>query len=137
MKRGVAEERELVHRLDTLGFAVLRAPASGSRTKLDRPDLVAGGYGVHLALEVKTSSRPTLYISKITIDQLSRFAQRFGATPYLAVKFKHQHKGWVLIDPKKLARTKTGYKLTLKEALKVGLRLEAVASGKLTDYIPT
>ncbi len=134
MRRGIAEERELVHRLDDLGFAVLRAPASGSSTKLDRPDLVAGGYGMHLALEVKTTGKATLYIQKASIDQLMRFSKRFGATPYLAVKFKHQHRGWVLIGPEGLIETRSGYKLTLKEALRVGSRLETVVSSKLTDY---
>ena len=134
MRRGIAEERELVHRLEDLGFAVLRAPASGSSTKLDRPDIVAGGHGMHLTLEVKTTSKTTLYIQKASIDQLTRFSERFGATPYLAVKFKHQRRDWVLISPERLAKTKSGYKLTLKEALKVGSRLEAVISSKLTDY---
>jgi len=136
LKRGIAEERELVHRLDDLGFAVIRAPASGARIKLDRVDIVAGGHGSHLALEVKTTSKPALYLSKDTVDQLTRFSQKFGATPYLAVKFKHLHRGWILIEPKGLTETKTGYKLTLKEALRVGSRLEAVASSKLNGYVP-
>jgi Holliday junction resolvase len=134
LRRGIAEERALVHRLEDLGFAVLRAPASGSSTKLDRPDIVAGGHGIHLALEVKTTNKTTLYIQKTSIDQLTRFSERFGATPYLAVKFKHQHRDWTLISPARLAKTKSGYKLPLKDALKIGSRLDALISTKLTDY---
>ncbi|RLI28105.1 MAG: Holliday junction resolvase, partial [Candidatus Hecatellales archaeon] len=98
MVKGVKEERELVKILDRLGFAVLRAPASGSRTKLDRPDIVAGRRGLIIALEVKTTSRERLYLRKESIEQLIRFSDRFGAKPFLAVKFKRKRRGWLLVE---------------------------------------
>jgi len=134
LRRGVSEERELVRRLDGLGFAVLRAPSSGSSTKLDRPDLVAGRRGLIIAFEVKTTHRKTLYARKESMEQLTRFSEKFGAKPLLAVKFKGVHRGWLLLEPKNLTQTGKGYKVTLRNALKDGIRLEALVTEKITDY---
>ncbi|RLI15771.1 MAG: Holliday junction resolvase [Candidatus Hecatellales archaeon] len=133
MSKGVREERELVRILDRLGFAVLRAPASGSRTKLDRPDLLAGRKGFIVALEVKTTSRETLYLGEESVAQLLRFSRRFGAKPLLAVKFKHRKRGWLLVEAEGLKRTGRGFKLTLREALRRGFTPEALVTGKLEN----
>jgi len=133
LNKGVREERELVKILDRLGFAVLRAPASGSRTRLDRPDLLAGRKGFIVALEVKTTSRETLYLGEESVAQLLRFSRRFGAKPFLAVKFKRRRKGWLLVEAEGLKRTGKGFKLTLREALRRGLTPEALVTGKLEN----
>jgi len=135
LRRGVEYERELVHRLEGLGFAVLRAPSSGSRTKLDRPDIVAGRRGLCLALEVKSTGKETFYIKKESISQLLRFSERFGATAMVAVKFKRKRRGWLLIKPENLAETKKGYKVGLRSALKVGVALEALITEDLRQYL--
>lgn len=135
MRRGIAEERDLVRHLDSLGFATLRAPSSGSSTKTDRPDIVAGRGGLHFALEVKTTRKPILYAKRDSIEQLLRFAQRFGATPLLALKFKGSGQGWLLLDPHTLTPTRKGYRITLKEASARGVRPEALVSEKLTTYL--
>jgi len=129
--RGVREERELVQILDRLGFAVLRAPASGSKTKLDRPDILAGRKGFVIALEVKTTSRETLYVGEESIAQLLRFSKRFGAKPFLAVKFKRRRLGWLLIEAEGLKRTGRSFKITLEEASRRGLTPEALVTRKL------
>ncbi|MFH1327729.1 MAG: Holliday junction resolvase Hjc [Candidatus Bathyarchaeota archaeon] len=134
MRKGIAEERDLVNKLDRLGFAVLRAPASGSRTKLDRPDIIAGRVGLHLALEVKSTHQKTLYVKKESIHQLMRFAEKFGAKGLLAIKFKHQCPDWILLDPSLLTPTEKGYKINLKSAIKTGIGLEALVTKKITDY---
>jgi hypothetical protein len=41
-RKGDRRERELVNKLDDAGFAVMRAPASGSATARDLPDGLAG-----------------------------------------------------------------------------------------------
>lgn len=128
MIKGVRDERELVNRLWKHGFAVFRAPASGSATKLPRPDIIAGSskLGLQLAIEVKTTWDKVLYISRESVDQLTVFAKRFGCQPVLAIKFKGQRKHpWILIPPKKLKATDQGnYKLTFRNALLTGVDLE-------------
>ncbi|WP_309492210.1 Holliday junction resolvase Hjc [Candidatus Hecatella orcuttiae] len=135
MGRGIGSERELVRKLDGLGFAVLRAPASGSRTKLDRPDILAGRKGFCLALEVKTTAKSILYVEKASVAQLLRFSERFGAKAMLAVKFKHKGKGWLLLEPGKLPSTRKGYRIAFKEALKTGKSLESLVAHKLETYL--
>ncbi|RLI35003.1 Holliday junction resolvase [Candidatus Bathyarchaeota archaeon] len=135
MVKGVKEERELVKILDRLGFAVLRAPASGSRTKLDRPDIVAGRRGLIIALEVKTTSRERLYLRKESIEQLIRFSDRFGAKPFLAVKFKRKRRGWLLVEVGSLEKTEKGFKINFKEALENGFPPETLVTEKLESYV--
>jgi Holliday junction resolvase len=117
-----------------LGFAVIRAPASGSRTHLDRPDIVAGGKGLYLAFEVKSTIKESLYIQYESLMQLTRFAEKFGAKPLIAVKFKVRGKGWILLEPENLSQTKKGYKVTLREAFRTGKSLEALVTRKLGEY---
>ncbi|MCX8176564.1 MAG: Holliday junction resolvase Hjc, partial [Candidatus Bathyarchaeota archaeon] len=126
MRRGINEERELVHKLDNLGFAVLRAPSSGSRTKLDRPDIVAGRKGLYLAIEVKSTRKNVIYITSVSIKQLIRFSEKFGAKPFIAAKFKKKGIGWRLIEPEKLENTGKYYRLTLNQLLSEGKDLEAI-----------
>jgi len=127
--RGIRDERELVNRLWQYGFAVVRAPASGSATKMARPDIIAGNsrLGLQLALEAKTTWKNAIYISKQSIDQLLEFAKRFGCQPMLAIKFKGFKKiSWIFIPPQKLKPTKTGnYKITRRQALLSGKPLDA------------
>ncbi len=133
MVRGVREERELVRLLDRLGFAVVRSPASGSRTKLDRPDLLAGRRGLILALEVKATGKEVLYLKRESVEQLIRFSDRFGAKPYVAVKFKGKGVGWLLVEAGSLEQTGKGFKLSLREALKKGLTPEALVTERLEN----
>jgi len=135
LRRGISEERELVHKLEAKGFAVLRAPASGSRIKFDRPDIIAGRKGFIIALEVKSTSKRTFYIKNESVNQLVRFSKRFGANPLMAVKFKRRHRRWFLINPGNLARTKKGYKVTLLNAERKGLTLEALATKNLAEHL--
>ena len=135
MVRGIREERELIHRLDSLGFAVLRAPASGSRTKLDRPDILAGRKGFVLAIEVKTSRKKTFYVRKESVEQLIRFSDRFGAKPYLAIKFKHTGLDWFLVKPENLVKTGKGFKVSLNDLKMKGESLESLVTKSLTEYL--
>jgi len=127
LRRGIREERELVKRFSAMGFAVMRAPSSGSSTKIDRPDLLVGRKGLHIALEVKTTLRKTLYVEAESVDQLKRFAEMFGAEAYLAVKFKRRRCGWLLLEPGSLDQTGKGYKVSLADALRAGRAPEAFA----------
>ena len=135
MVRGVREERELVNLLDKLGFAVLRAPASGSRTRLDRPDILAGRRGFIVALEVKSTSKKALYVRGESIAQLKRFSERFGAKPFLAVKFKYSRVGWLLIDAESIKIEGKGFRLTFEDAVKRGLTPEALVTKSLEGFL--
>ena len=90
--RGYRAERELVHILWRLGFAVMRAPASGARMrKAEYPDVVAIMKGKVAVFEVKSRAKLSgLYVESEQIKKLLDFAERAGGIPYIAVKIPHR-----------------------------------------------
>lgn len=102
-KKGDRRERELVNKLSKDGFAVLRSPASGSRTDRDLPDIFAGNPPLIYAIEVKSSEGAPIYITEEKIDGLYFFAQSFNAKPRVAVRFDYED--WFFFSPESLYRT--------------------------------
>lgn len=139
-QRGFAHERDLVLKLWNKGFAVLRAPASGSKTRRTvAPDVVAIKKGIVYCFEVKTTRETrTIYIPKHQVDKLREFMKRAGGKGYIAVKVVGES-GWRFIPVEMLEKTKGGnYKVT-QETMKKGYRLKdlvALASGNksLDEY---
>jgi len=92
-------ERRLVTALSECGFAPMRAPASGSATDRDLPDVLAGRR-VHRpespdthtsaawAVELKSGKATTLYVDAAEVEALERFADVFGARALLGATFK-------------------------------------------------
>jgi len=129
LTRGIDEERSLVNTLWRRGFAVVRAPASGSATKRPLPDIIAGSRqrGLHFAIEVKATRAETLYVDNDSIHQLVEFAQTFGCEPFLAIRFKGRGKSWLFLKPGQLTPTKgQNYRITLEEALAKAIDLKTL-----------
>ncbi len=118
-QRGFNAERELAVKLWRKGFAVVRGPASGSKTKrIIYPDLVAMYQGRIFVFEVKMRSKiESIYIEEEKINRLQEFARRAGGQALLAVKIKGI--GWKIIPLDKLEKANQYYKVdvaTLKSA---------------------
>ncbi|MEM2021431.1 MAG: Holliday junction resolvase Hjc [Zestosphaera sp.] len=98
--RGYRAERELVYMLWRLGFAVMRAPASGARIrKAEYPDVVAIMNGKVAVFEVKSRAKPTgIYIEGEQMKKLVDFAARAGGIPYIAVRIPHKEWKFVKVD---------------------------------------
>lgn len=125
VKKGSAEERDLVHKLWDKNFAAMRAPASGGATKKPLPDVIAGNGDKYLAIEVKTTTKDKIYVDFPQIDALKEFAQIFGAEPYLAIKFKYTK--WLFLKPEIMERTKNNnYKIEKNYSLEHGLELDEI-----------
>ena len=96
--KGDRRERELVNELDEAGFAVMRAPASGSATDRELPDVLAGrtdrcssrsneqgaesdtdSEPLFYAIEAKSSSGNPIYLTGEEVEALVYFARNFGA----------------------------------------------------------
>ncbi len=138
-RKGERRERELVNRLDDAGFAVMRAPASGSATDRDLPDVLAGNGERFYAIEAKSSSGDPIYIDGDEVDALVYFAENFGATPRIAIRFDKE--AWAFFDPDELYETPGGNLRVKREtALSRGvdiLELAGESSQFRLDDLPT
>ncbi|MCT9095097.1 Holliday junction resolvase Hjc [Haloarchaeobius sp. HME9146] len=136
-RKGDRMERELVNKLDEAGFAVMRAPASGSATERELPDVLAGNGDVFYAIEAKSSSGRPIYLDGEEIEALLFFAQNFGAKARVGVRFDRED--WYFFHPADLYVTDGGnYRVKKETALADGTDFEEFVGGprkrSLTDY---
>ena len=118
-RKGDRRERELVNRLDEAGFAVMRAPASGSATARDLPDVLAGNGDVFYAIEAKASAGNPIYLTGEEVEALIYFAQNFGAKARIGVRFDRED--WYFFHPGDLYVTDGGnYRVKKETALADG-----------------
>ena len=121
--KGDRRERELVNALDEAGFAVMRAPASGSATERELPDVLAGDGETFYAIEAKSSAGDPIYLSGEEVEALTYFARNFGAKPRIGVRFDRED--WYFFHPGELHVTEGGNYRVKKET--------AIADG--TDFL--
>ncbi|WP_254521603.1 Holliday junction resolvase Hjc [Natrinema caseinilyticum] len=118
--KGDRRERELVNALDEAGFAVMRAPASGSATERELPDVLAGDGERFYAIEAKSSSGDPIYLTGEEVEALIYFAQNFGAKPRIGVRFDRED--WYFFHPADLHVTDGGnYRVKKETALAEGV----------------
>jgi Holliday junction resolvase len=96
-EKGDRRERELVNALDEAGFAVMRAPASGSATERELPDVLAGDGEDFFAIEAKASADRPIYLDGKEVEALLFFARNFGAKPRIGVRFDRED--WYFFHP--------------------------------------
>jgi len=117
--KGDRRERELVNELDDAGFAVMRAPASGSATERELPDVLAGDGETFYAVEAKSSAGDPIYLSGEEVEALVYFSRNFGAKPRIGVRFDRED--WYFFHPGDLHRTDGGnYRVKKETALSDG-----------------
>ncbi|MFN3268099.1 MAG: Holliday junction resolvase Hjc [Zestosphaera sp.] len=139
--KGYRAERELVHTLWRLGFAVMRAPASGARIKkAEYPDVVAIMKGRVAVFEVKSrASSSGLYIELEQIKKLIDFAERAGGTPYIAIKIPHKEWKFIKISKEGIIKESKTYKVSREDIEKApgisGVLADLGLMKTLTDYI--
>ncbi|WP_435348294.1 Holliday junction resolvase Hjc [Haloarchaeobius sp. HRN-SO-5] len=127
-RKGDRRERELVNRLDEAGFAVMRAPASGSATDRELPDVLAGNGDVFYAIEAKSSSGRPIYLDGEEVEALLYFAQNFGAKARIGVRFDRED--WYFFHPADLHTTDGGnYRVKKETALADGTDFEEFVGG--------
>jgi len=118
-RKGDRRERELVNELDAAGFAVMRAPASGSATDRDLPDVLAGNGETFYAIEAKSSAGDPIYLSGEEVESLIYFARNFGANARIAVRFDRED--WYFFHPGDCYTTDGGnYRVKKETALAEG-----------------
>jgi len=118
-RKGDRRERELVNRLDEAGFAVMRAPASGSATQRELPDVLAGDGTAFYAVEAKSSSGDPIYLDGEEVEALVYFSRNFGARPKVGARFDRED--WYFFHPHDLHQTDGGnYRVKKETALDEG-----------------
>lgn len=123
--KGDRMERELVNLLDENGFAVMRAPASGSSTDRELPDVLAGDGEQFYAIEAKSSSGRPIYIDEREIEALLFFSRNFGAKPRVGVRFDRED--WYLWEPEAMYTTDGGnYRAKKEKTLKQATELSEI-----------
>lgn len=123
--KGDRRERELVNRLDEAGFAVMRAPASGSATERELPDVLAGDGDVFYAIEAKSSAGDPIYLTGEEVEALVYFSQNFGAKPKIGVRFDRED--WYFFHPADVHQTDGGnYRVKKETALEAGNPMESL-----------
>ncbi|MCU4753971.1 Holliday junction resolvase Hjc [Halobacteria archaeon AArc-curdl1] len=121
--KGDRRERELVNALDEAGFAVMRAPASGSATERELPDVLAGDGETFYAIEAKSSAGNPIYLTGEEVEALIYFAQNFGAKPRIGVRFDRED--WYFFHPGDLHVTDGGnYRVKKETAIAEGTDFE-------------
>jgi len=117
--KGNRRERELVNELDERGFAVMRAPASGSATERELPDVLAGDGAAFFAVEAKSSAGDPIYLTGEEVEALVYFAQSFGASPKIGVRFDRED--WYFFHPADVYKTNGGnYRVKKETAIEDG-----------------
>ena len=119
--KGISAERELLHLFWKNDWACIRVAGSGN-VSFPVPDLLAGNSVRKLAIECKTIKDNKKYFSDEDIDQITEFSKRFGAEPWLAVKFINV--GWYFISLDDLEKTKNNFVVSLGLAKNKGLSFD-------------
>ena len=108
--KGARAERELLHFLDSKGFAVMRAPSSGG--ELSPVDIIAIKRGLVIAIESKAwEIKPKL--PKDRIERLKEWSDKAGAITFLGwrttgkwlflqlkdvIENKYQDENWIHME---------------------------------------
>jgi Holliday junction resolvase len=117
--KGSNAERELVKMFWDSGWAAIRVAGSGS-ARFPNPDVLAGNRIRRVAVECKTVHDSKKYLSGADISQIKEFSEKFGAEPWIAVRFDSQQ--WYFMGIEEIAGTKdSNFVVSLELARHSGL----------------
>ena len=123
-RRGTEEERRILTLLRDRGFAVIRAPASGSKRKDPVPDIVAMKNGVILLIEVKSRRNgKQVYVMRNQAEGILEFAHKSGGEFFLAVKRPRELR---FLRFSELRRTNGGNFVATEDNIKAGMDLDGL-----------
>lgn len=118
--KGTNAERELIHLLWANDIAAIRVAGSGS-SKYPSPDIIAGDIDRKLAIECKSIKGTCKYIPKQEIYDLQSFCSKFGAEPWIGLRFTRNE--WHFIPIEDMKETKSSFAISLEDVKMKGLLL--------------
>lgn len=116
--KGSNFERELISMFWSKDWGAVRIAGSGS-SRFPSPDILASNSLRKVAIECKFVNKDRKYFPNEEIEQLELFAEKFGAEPWVAIKFSR--KGWFFIRTSDLNNTKGMFLASLQLCLEKGL----------------
>lgn len=118
--KGSRVERELIKLFTENGWRAVRVAGSGVGE--DSPcDLIAAKVNRKgFTVEVKSSKKTSIYITKSQIHDFILFSSIIGLKPVLALRFNHE--GWLFINPEYLKDTGKYWVVSLETAKEKGKR---------------
>ncbi len=118
--KGSKAERELLKLFTQHGWRAVRVAGSGIGE--DSPcDLLAAKLGKKgFAIEVKSSKKQAIYISKSQINDFIIFSSIIGLKPIIATRFNRE--GWLFLNPKHMKDTGKYFSISLERAKSKGKR---------------
>jgi Holliday junction resolvase len=119
--KGSNAERELIKMFWDAGYAAIRAAGSGS-ARHPSPDIIASNRIRRIAVECKSSRDLKKYLSTKDIEQLVEFAEKFGAEPWIGIRFDVLK--WYFLSIDDLEKTPSGYVISIASAKSKGLLFE-------------
>ena len=122
--KGSDAERELIHLFWKSSWAAVRIAGSGSM-KYPSPDVLASNNLRKVAIECKASRKDYQYLTKKEIEELREFSFKFGAEPWVGVKFKNE---WFFLNIEDLKETGKNFALSKDLAELKGLKFEELIS---------
>ena len=124
-RKGSNAERELLHMFWAKDWACLRIAGSGSM-RYPSPDLLVSNKLRRFAIECKVTKDTKKYFERVEIEALKKFADMFGAEPWLAIKFKTER--WVFVSLEDLEITGNSLAISLDKIKLKGLLFEELTS---------
>jgi Holliday junction resolvase len=123
--KGSNAERQLIHMFWKEGWAAIRVAGSGS-SHYPSPDVLVGNRLRKIAIECKASKEKAKYLTHDELHGLKEFASRFGAEPWVAVKF--DRKEWIFLTIEDLKETEQSFVVTEEIMKNKGLLFEELIS---------
>lgn len=133
--KGSRVERELIQLFTENSWRAVRVAGSGVGE--DSPcDLLAAKMGkkAHV-IEVKSSKKPIIYITKQQIEDFILFSNLIGLKPVIALRFNRE--GWLFLDPKYLKDTGKYWAASLETAREKGKRFSHFFENEMLKKSPT
>jgi len=115
---GINAERELIHLFWASGWSAVRVAGSGS-SRYPSCDIIASNAIRKITIESKVTKDKSKYLSKEEIEQFRLFSEKFGAEPWIGVKFKNLN--WFFIGLEDLELVGKNYVISLETAKNKGL----------------
>ena len=123
--KGINAERELIHMFWHNNWAAVRIAGSGS-SQYPSADIIASNAKRRLVIESKLTKDPKKYFSKEEIEQLKIFSEKFGAEPWIAIKFKRD--SWYFLRLADLDQTGENFVISNQLAKDKGLSFNNLIS---------